>query len=88
MLVICVDLFTELVDKLVKAQVDLSLYLVVQELLLEHRQGVVGTVVVQVQWVENAPDGRGSIENFRNAIKFLDYTLCTKFGFHKKYCFG
>ena len=55
MFVVGVDLFAQFVDELVEAQVDLSLDLVVQELLLEDGQRVVGAVVVQVQRVEDAP---------------------------------
>ena len=55
MFVVGVDLFAQLVDELVEAEVDLGLDLVVQELLLEDGQRVVGAVVVQVQRVEDAP---------------------------------
>ena len=55
MLVVGIDLFAQLVDKLIKAQVDLGINLVVQKLLFEDGQRVVGAVVVQVQRVEDAP---------------------------------
>ena len=55
MFVVRVDLLAQLVDELVEAEVDLGLDLVVQELLLEDGQRVVGAVVVQVQRVEDAP---------------------------------
>ncbi len=54
MLVVGVYLLAELVDELVKAEVDLRLHLVVEELLAEDCQGVVRAVVVQVQRVEHA----------------------------------
>ena len=58
MLVVLEDLFAELVDELVEAEVHLGLYLVVEELLLEVVQGIVGTVTVQVQRVQDVPGGR------------------------------
>ena len=57
MFVVVEDLVTEFVDELIKAEVDLSFHLVVQELLLEVVQRVVGAVVVQVQGVEYKPRG-------------------------------
>ena len=57
-LVVLEDLFAELVDELVEAEVHLGLYLVVEELLLEVVQGIVGTVTVQVQRVQDVPGGR------------------------------
>jgi hypothetical protein len=63
--VICIDLFTELVHKLVKAEIDFCFNLIVQELLLEHGEGIVGTVIVQVQGVENTPVG-GILLNDQN----------------------
>ena len=65
MFVVGVDLFAELVDELVEAQVDLSLDLVVQELLLEDGQRVVGAVVVQVQRVEDAPKIEADMRFYR-----------------------
>ena len=47
------DLLREFVHKLVKAQVHLGFDFVVEELLLEFGQCVVGRVIVEVQWVEN-----------------------------------
>lgn len=55
MFVVGKDLVTEFVDELVKAQVDLSLHLVIQELFAEFREGKMGTVIVQVQRVEDVP---------------------------------
>ena len=65
MFVVGVDLFAQLVDELVEAQVDLSLDLVVQELLLEDGQRVVGAVVVQVQRVEDAPKIEADMRFYR-----------------------
>ena len=58
MLVVRVDLLAELVDKLVEAEVDLGLDLVVEILLAEDGQSVVGAVVVQVQRIEYAPENK------------------------------
>lgn len=54
--VIGVDLLAELVHKLIEAEVDLGLNLVVEELLPEHGEGVVSGVVVEIQWIQNAPE--------------------------------
>ena len=54
MLVICKNLLAQLVDKLVKAQIDFGFDFVVQELFPEDGQGVVGAVVVQIQGKEDA----------------------------------
>ena len=54
-LVVGVDLLAELVDELVEAEVDLGLDLVVEVLLAEHGECVVGAVVVQVQRVQHTP---------------------------------
>ena len=67
MFVVCVDLFAQFVDELVEAEVDLSLDLVVQELLLEDGQRVVGAVVVQVQRVEDAPKIEADMRFYRTA---------------------
>lgn len=53
MLVISKDLFAEFVDELVEAKVHFGLHFVVQELLPEDGQGVVGRVVVKVQWKQD-----------------------------------
>ena len=45
----------QFVDKLVEAQVDFSLYLIIEELFTEFMECVVSTVVVQVQRIENVP---------------------------------
>ena len=50
-LVVGVDLLAQLVDELVEAEVHLGLDFVVEELLSEHGEGVVGRVVVEIQWV-------------------------------------
>jgi len=55
MLVILEDLLTQFVYQLVKAEVYLCLHFIVEELLIEVVQGIVGTVTVQIQWVENVP---------------------------------
>ena len=52
------SLLAQLVDELVEAEVDLGLDLVVEVLLAEHGEGVVGAVVVQVQGVQDA-SGKG-----------------------------
>ena len=52
--VITVDLLAQLVNKLIEAEVDLCLHLIVQELLPEHGQRVVRAVIVQIQGVEDA----------------------------------
>ena len=63
------DLFAELVDELVEAEVDLGLDLVVEELLPEAGERVVAGVVVQVQWVQHAPnDGRDGGQNVYNGV--------------------
>ena len=46
-------LITEFINKLIKAEVNLGLHLVVQELFTEHSQGVERGVVVQIQGVED-----------------------------------
>lgn len=48
MFVVGKDLFRQLEHKLVKAKVHLRLNLIVQELLAELGEGVVGTVIIQV----------------------------------------
>ena len=53
MLIVVEDLLAELVDELVEAQVNLSLYLVVQELPLEVVESVASAITVQVQGVQN-----------------------------------
>ena len=58
-LVVCVHLLAQLVDKLVEAEVHLSLHLVIQELLAEHGERVEGRVVVEVERVEHALHVRG-----------------------------
>ena len=50
-LVVHENLLTELVDKLVKAEVHLSLNFIIKELLSKLCQSVMGTVIVKVQWV-------------------------------------
>ena len=52
-LVVVKYLLTQLVDKLIKAKIDLCLNLVVEELPLEVVQGVACTVTVEVQRVED-----------------------------------
>ena len=52
-------LFAQLVDHLVEAQVHLGFNFVVEELLLEVVEGIVTTVAVQVQRVQNVPRVRG-----------------------------
>jgi hypothetical protein len=47
------DLFTELVDKLIKAQIDFSFHFIIKELLAEHSEGIYCTVIVEVQGVEH-----------------------------------
>ncbi len=54
--VVGIDLLTELVDELVEAEVDLSLNLVVQKLLLEDGQSVVSTVIVQIERIKDTPE--------------------------------
>jgi hypothetical protein len=53
--VVSIDLLTELVDELVEAEVDLSLNLVVQKLLLEDGQSVMSTVIVQIERIKDTP---------------------------------
>lgn len=53
-LVVAINLFAQLVNKLVEAQVDLGLDFIVEKLLLKHSERVVSTVVIQVQWVKHA----------------------------------
>jgi len=53
--VVSKDLLTKFVYKLVKAQVDLGLDFVVQELLPEYCEGVVSAVVVQIKGVQDKP---------------------------------
>ena len=53
------DLLTKLVHQLIKAQVHLSLHLVVEKPLLEMVQSIVTTVTVQVQGVQDVPGGGG-----------------------------
>lgn len=48
MFVVGKDLFRQLEHKLVKAQVHFCLYLIIQELLTELGEGIVGTVIIQV----------------------------------------
>ncbi len=55
MFVVSIDLLTELVDELVEAEVDLSLNLVVQKLLLEDGQSVMSTVIVQIERIKDTP---------------------------------
>lgn len=61
LLVMSKNLFAQLVDKLIKAQVDFSLHFVVQKLFTENCQRVVSTVVVQVQWIQNVPVNKNMI---------------------------
>jgi len=49
------NLLTQLVDELIETQVDFSLHFVVQKLFAENSQRIMGTVVVQVQWIQNIP---------------------------------
>ena len=53
--VIAENVFAEFVNELIKTQVDFGFYFVVQKLFAEFCQGVVSSVVVQVQRVQNAP---------------------------------
>lgn len=46
--VVCEDLFTELVHKLVKTQVHLSFNFIIQKLFPENSESIVSTVIVQV----------------------------------------
>ena len=55
LLVVEEDLLAQLKHELVKAEIDLGLDLVVEELLAEVRQGVVSRVVIQVKRVQHAP---------------------------------
>ena len=52
-------LFAQLVGHLIEAQVHLGFNFVVEELLLEVMEGIVTTVAVQVQGVQNEPRVRG-----------------------------
>lgn len=61
LLVMSKNLFTQLVDKLIKAQVDFSFHFVVQKLFTENCQRVVSTVVVQIQWIQNVPVDKNMI---------------------------
>jgi hypothetical protein len=61
LLVVGEDLFAQLVDELVEAEVDLGLDFVVEELLAEDGEGVEGRVVVEVQGVEDVPGSKGEI---------------------------
>lgn len=53
MLVIVKNLLTQLIDQLVKAQVDLGFYLIVQKLPPKVVQSIVGGVTVEVQGVQD-----------------------------------
>ena len=75
MLVVGIDLFAQLVDKLIKAQVDLGFNLVVQKLLFEDGQRVVGAVVVQVQRVEDAPKIRADMRFYRTVSPNIQAAL-------------
>lgn len=55
LLVMSKNLLTQLIDKLIKTQIDFSLHLVVQKLFAENSQRIMSTVVVQVQWIQNIP---------------------------------
>ncbi len=60
MFVVVEYLLAELVDKLIEAEVELSLNFIVQELLSKVVKGVVARVTIQVQWVQDVPGwGRG-----------------------------
>jgi hypothetical protein len=48
-------LFTQLVYKLIKAEINFSFYFVIQELLAENGEGVHRTVVVEIQGVQHVP---------------------------------
>lgn len=47
------DLFTEFVHQLIKTEIDLCFYLIIQKLSLEMVQSISSTVTVQVQWVQD-----------------------------------
>ena len=51
------NLFTELVYKLIKTEINFSFHFVIQELLAEHGEGVHCTVIVEVQGVQHIPAG-------------------------------
>jgi len=51
------NLFTELVHKLIEAEIDFSFHFVVQELLAEHGEGVHCAIIVEVQGVQHIPVG-------------------------------
>ena len=51
------NLFTELVYKLIKAEINFSFHFVIQELLAENGEGVHCAVIVQVQGVQHIPVG-------------------------------
>ena len=55
MLVVGKHLLRKLEHKLVKAQVHFSFNLIIQELLTELGEGVVGTVIIQVQRIQHTP---------------------------------
>ena len=50
-------MFTEFVYKLIKAEINFSFHLVIQELLAEHGEGVNCAVIVEVQGVQHIPVG-------------------------------
>ena len=58
MFVVVEYLFTEFVDELIKAQVHLGFYFIVEELLAKVMQGIVSTVTVQIQGVQYVPGDR------------------------------
>ena len=60
-------LFAQLVDHLIEAQVHLGFNFVVEELLLEVMEGIVTTVAVQVQQVQNVPRVRRGIDHHGNS---------------------
>lgn len=53
----------------------LGFYLIVQELLFELGQGVVGAVIVQVQWVEDIPEGEKQqpVAHWSSLLRQADY---------------
>ena len=53
---VCKDLIREFVNKLVKTQVDLSFYFIIEELLLEFMQSIMSTVIVQIEWIQDVPE--------------------------------
>jgi len=53
MLVVRVNLLAKLVNELIEAEVDFSLHLIVQVLLAEDGQCVMGTIVIKIQRIQN-----------------------------------